>query len=133
MTDPISDMLVRIKNAQRVGHEEVVMPSSKMKFAIAQILEKTGYVSSLERRKKKTKKSEHELLAIVLKYSAGQPALSDMRMISKPSRRMYVNAKEIKPVRSGHGISIISTSKGVMSSRDAQKAGVGGEIICEIW
>lgn len=132
ITDPISDMLVRIKNAQAVGHSEVSIPFSKMKFAIANILKEAGYISAVDRKAKKAKKSEHDYLVLTLKYEDG-PALSGVKIISKPSRRMYVKANEIKPVRSGYGLAIISTSKGIMNSREAQKQRLGGEIICEIW
>lgn len=146
MVDPISDMLIRIKNAQAVRHEQVSMPFSKMKWAVASILKDTGYVSDIERKKKPAKpgrlvsagadsekKSEHEHLILTLKYQQGLGAVSGMKMVSKPSRRMYLKTNEIHPVRSGHGIAILSTSKGVMSSREAKKQGLGGEIICEVW
>lgn len=141
--DPISDMLIRIKNAQAVGHAEVSMPYSKMKFALAGVLKTNGYITEIERRKKparvsaagaaKAKKTEHENLVLGLKYQENTGAISGMKMISVPSRRMYVKATEIKPVRSGHGMAIISTSKGIMDSREAKKQKLGGEIICEVW
>lgn len=131
--DPIADMLIRIKNAQAVRGEQVVMPFSKVKFKIANILKEAGYISEVERKNKKVKKSEHEYLQCLLKYQDNQGALSDVKIISRPSRRMYIKAKDIKSVRSGHGLAIISTSKGIMSSKEAKKAGLGGEIICEIW
>ncbi len=131
--DPISNMLNQIKTAQAVRHEQVLIPFSKMKFAIANVLVRTGYIASVERKKKKVKKTEHEYLLLTLKYVDGSAAISGIRMISRQSRRMYLAADEIKPVRSGLGLSVLSTSKGVMSSHDARKARVGGEIICEIW
>ena len=143
VTDPISDMVIRIKNAQAVGHEQVSMPFSKMKLAIAMILKNAGYVSDIERKKKSVskgqglvaggKKTEHEYLIITLKYDDSLGAISGMKMISRPSRRMYTKADEIKPIRSGHGLSIISTPKGIMNSHEAKKQRLGGEIICEIW
>lgn len=133
MTDPISDMLVQIKNAQAVGHEQVVLPFSKVKFRIAEILKSAGYLSMVERRHKKAAKAEHEYLYLTLKYQDNQGALSGIKIISKPSRRMYIKAKEIKPVRSGFGLAIISTPKGIMDSKEARKSGLGGEIICEVW
>ena len=133
MTDPIADMLIRIKNAQAVGHGEVSIPFSKMKFAIANVLKAAGYVGDVERKKKAYKKSEHEFLVLQLKYHEQMGALSGAKMISRQSRRMYIKADEIKPVRSGHGLAIISTPKGIMDSKTARKEHVGGEIICEIW
>lgn len=131
--DQIADMLIRIKNAQAVRGEQVVMPFSKVKFKIANILKEAGYISEVERKNKKVKKSEHEYLQLMLKYQDNQGALSGVKIISRPSRRMYLKAKDIKSVRSGHGLAIISTSKGIMNSKEAKKAGLGGEIICEVW
>ena len=131
--DPIADMLIRIKNAQAVRGEQVVMPFSRVKFKIAGILKEAGYISEIERKIKKAKKAEHEYLQLTLKYQDNQGAMSGVKVISRPSRRMYIKAKEIKSVRSGYGIAIISTSKGIMNSREARKLGLGGEIICEVW
>lgn len=131
--DPIADMLIRIKNAQAVKGEQVVMPFSKVKFKIANILKEAGYISEVERKSKKAKKAEHEYLQLTLKYQDNQGAMSGVKIISRPSRRMYIKAKEIKPVRSGYGIAIISTSKGIVNSREAKKLDLGGEIICEVW
>ena len=131
--DPIADMLIRIKNAQAVKNEQVVMPFSKVKFKIAGILKEAGYVSEIERKKKKAKKSEHEYIQLTLKYQDGQGVLNGLKIISRPSRRIYVKAKEIKPVRSGHGLAVVSTSKGIMNSKEARKFNLGGEMICEIW
>lgn len=135
MTDPISDMLIRIKNAQAVSHDQVLMPFSKMKFAIANVLKSSGYIAEVDRKNKTSgrKKTEHEFLLLTLKYNDGFGALQGLRIISKPSRRMYVKASDLKPVRSGKGVAIISTSKGIMDSREARKQKLGGEIICEIW
>jgi small subunit ribosomal protein S8 len=131
--DPISDMLIRIKNAQAVKSEQVVMPFSKVKLKIAGILKEAGYLYDVERKSKKAKKAEHEYLQLTLKYQDGQGALNGVKIISRPSRRMYVKSKDIKPVRSGFGLAVISTPKGIMNSREARKAGLGGEIICEVW
>ncbi len=131
--DPIADMLIRIKNAQAVRGEQVVMPFSKVKFKIANLLKEAGYISEVERKNKKAKKAEHEYLQLTLKYLDNQGALSGVKIISRPSRRMYIKAAEIKPIRSGYGMGIVSTSKGIMSSREAKKLGLGGEIICEVW
>ena len=131
--DQIAGMLIRIKNAQAVKGEQVVMPFSKVKFKIASILKEAGYISEVERKNKKVKKSEHEYLQLTLKYQDNQGVLSGVKIISRPSRRMYIKAEEIKSVRSGYGLAVISTSKGIMNSREARKLGLGGEIICEVW
>ncbi|HAU07385.1 MAG: 30S ribosomal protein S8 [Candidatus Yanofskybacteria bacterium GW2011_GWF1_44_227] len=133
MTDPISDMLIVIKNAQAVKKEQVVIPFSRMKLAIAKVLKDSEFITDYEKKAKKIKNSEHDFLYITLKYEDNHGAISDIKLVSKPSRRMYLGAKEIRPVRSGYGIGILSTSKGVMSSIEARKSGLGGEIICEIW
>ena len=131
-------MLIQIKNAQTVGHEQVVLPFSKMKLRIAEILKNRGYLADVERKNKparpgKGKKSEREYLYMTLKYQDNQGALSGIKIISRPSRRMYIKAKEIKPVRSGYGLAIISTPQGVMDSKEARKNNLGGEILFEVW
>src|SRR3989344_668702 len=115
--DPIADMLIRIKNAQAVKGEQVVMPFSKVKFKIANILKEAGYISGIERKKKSSakggsasggKKAEHEYFQLTLNYKDNQGALSGVKIISRPSRRMYIKAKDVKQVRSGYGLAIIS-------------------------
>lgn len=130
---PTADMLTQIMNAQAVNKESVTLPFSKMKFDIANIMKSSGYLSGIERKKKKTKKSEQEILTLTLKYDENGPAISGVKLISRPSRRMYIKASQIKPVRSGYGIAVISTPKGVMSSKEARKQKLGGEILFEIW
>ena len=127
--DPVSDMLIRVKNAQKAGHESVSMPFSKFKFAVAKILEKNGYVGDVSRRGKKIKK----FIEINLLYKDKTPRISAIKRISKPGKRVYLSKKEIKPVRQGYGMSIISTPRGLMTDREAKKEGVGGEIIAELW
>ena len=122
--DPIADMLIRIKNAQAVKGEQVIMPCAKVKFRIANILKEAGYISEVERKNKKLKKTEHEYLQLTLKYIDNQGAFSGVKIISRPSRRMYVKAKDIKSVRSGYGLAVVSTSKGIMSSKEARKLGL---------
>ncbi len=136
VTDPISDFLIRIKNSQKVFHDQVLIPFSKMKFAMANVLKNDGYLTEVERKKKSVssgKKIEHEFLLLTLKYNDGEGAIQDIKIISKPSRRMYIKAEDIRPVRSGYGLAIVSTSQGIMNSRDARKQKLGGELICEIW
>lgn len=121
-------MLVQIRNAQNVGHEEVVVPYSKIKHDIASVLVKAGYLKTVDKKNKKSKKSELPYLHLTLGN-----VITGARLISKPSRRMYAGKDELTRVRNGFGIAIMTTSKGVMTSADARKAGVGGEIIFEIW
>jgi small subunit ribosomal protein S8 len=126
-------MLSQLKNAQARGHAEVILPFSKIKFDIAEILKEKKFISEVEKRKRKTKKSEFDILAIILKYENGVGPITDMKMVSKPSRRMYSGKDKLQKVKNGYGISIISTSKGIMVGDDAKKAGVGGEVLFEIW
>lgn len=139
MIDPIADMLTRIRNASLVKKEEVVLPMSKVKFNIAKILEKEGFVSSVSivsggEDLKKNKASKFDQIKIVLKYGEdGQPKVTLLKRVSKPGRRIYVDKDSINRVLNGFGISIISTSKGIMTGREAQRQKIGGELICEIY
>ena len=126
MVDSIADMLNRIRNSQAVSHPTVSFPFSKLKYEIAMILKKEGFVREVEKKGKKQKKT----LEISLKYP---PVISNLKRISKPGRRIYVPAKQIKRVQAGYGIAIISTSKGLMTNKEARKRKLGGEILCEIW
>ncbi len=126
-------MLIRIKNAQSVKQEHVLVPMSKAKFKVAEILKEAGFLTNVEKKTKKGRKSEHEYIVIQLKYKDGYEGLNGVKIISKPSRRIYIGAKDIKPVRSGHGISVLSTPKGIMSSGEAKKQNVGGELLFEVW
>jgi len=131
--DPIADMMTRISNAQAVHNERVLIPFSKMKQRIAQVLSEAGYVAETEKKTKKAKKAEVDWLEIVLKYEDGQGAISGIRIVSKPSRHLYERAKDIKQVRSGFGVAVMSTPKGIMTSKEARKENVGGEVLFEIW
>lgn len=133
MIKSVIDMLIRIKNAQQAKHEHVLVPLSKAKLQIADILKEAGFLTNVEKKIKKTRKSEHEYVSIQLKYKDGNEGISGINIISKPSRRIYVGAKDIKPVRSGYGISILSTPKGMMVSSEARKQNLGGELLFEIW
>lgn len=130
---PIANMLIEIKNAQSRGREEVVVPFSKVKFAIAEVLKNKGFVSEVENKKKKGRKGELDFIRIGLKYENNEGMISEVKMISKPSRRVYSGNEDLKRVRNGFGISVVSTSKGIMSGEDAKRAKIGGEVICEIW
>jgi small subunit ribosomal protein S8 len=135
--DPISDMLTTIKNAQAVKKDTVDVPFSKMKFEIAKILEKEGFIEKVEKIKKKIQKGRKKpkpFLRIKLKYDENKVgAISDIKRISKPGQRIYLPYKKIKKVKGGYGIAIISTSKGIMSDKEARRKKVGGEVICEVW
>jgi small subunit ribosomal protein S8 len=131
--DPISDMLTRITNAQAARKEQAAVPFSKVKFQIANLLKSAGYLSDVERVTRKAKTAEIEWLDLKLRYNDQGGAISGVRIISRPSRHLYTKADEIRPVRSGFGTAVISTSQGVMMSKDAKKANLGGEIMFEIW
>ena len=132
MTDPVSDMLARIRNAALARHEIAHVPASRIKLAVAELLKREGYISDV--RKEKWGKSQHEGLAIVLKYGRDrQCAFKGLRKVSKPGRRVYVRHDNIPRVLSGLGTSILSTSSGLMTDGDARKKKVGGELLCEVW
>jgi small subunit ribosomal protein S8 len=126
MTDPVSDMLTRIRNAQMVGHMEVVMPASRLKAAIAQVLKDEGYVEDFALRENGAKKELH----IGLKYYAGRPVIERLERVSKPGLRVYKGREDIPRIMNGLGVAILSTSRGVMTDRKARADGVGGEILC---
>ena len=130
MTDPIADMLTRIRNALKVQHEYVDIPGSKMKLRIAEIMKLEGYINNFQVISEGPKKT----IRIFLKYDEkGRPVIEGLKRVSKPGRRDYAGYKEIPKVLNGYGINIVSTSKGIMTDREARKARVGGEIICSIW
>ena len=131
--DPISDMLTRLTNAQAVRHETVAVPFSTVKFKIAQLLKDAGYLTEVDRKKRKAKKAEVEWLDLKLRYEDGRGAITGIRLVSRPSRHIYTKAKEIRPVRSGYGLAVVSTPKGIMSGTAARKENVGGEVMFEIW
>ncbi len=155
MTDPITDMLNRIRNAQAVFHQTVDIPFSKQIYEIAKILEQEGFIEKAEKKGKTTQK----ILKIDLKYQTSRPAfsgtpcnsegikknnsltgtrqlkpvISGLKRISKLGQRIYIKSRDIKSVRQGYGIAIISTPKGLMTDKEARKKKLGGEVICEIW
>ncbi|MCK6438006.1 30S ribosomal protein S8 [Rivihabitans pingtungensis] len=126
MHDPISDMLTRIRNAQRADKASVSMPSSKLKVAIAQVLKDEGYVEEFAVRAEDNK----PVLDIQLKYYAGRPVIERIERVSRPGLRIYKGSNDIPKVMNGLGVAIVSTSKGVMTDRKARAAGVGGELLC---
>ncbi|MDD5145815.1 MAG: 30S ribosomal protein S8 [Candidatus Pacebacteria bacterium] len=129
MSDSISDLLTSIKNAQAVSKETVVIPFSNLCYSISQVLEKEGLVSKIEKKGKKTKK----VIEITLRYEEKTPVISGIERISRPGQRIYIKNKEIRPIRGGYGLAIISTSKGLLTNKEAKKQKLGGELICEIW
>jgi small subunit ribosomal protein S8 len=126
MSDPIADMLIRIRNAQLVGHTEVAMPASKLKASIAQVLKDEGYIEDFALRDNGAKKE----LRIGLKYYAGRPVIERLERVSKPGLRVYRGRDDIPRVMNGLGVAILSTSRGVMTDRKARADGVGGEVLC---
>lgn len=129
MTDPIADMLTRIRNAQRARKKTAVVPLSKLKLRIAEILLAEKYIEALHT----DATAKPALLVLTLKYSGKDPAIRSIKRESKPGFRMYRSADEILSIASGYGISILSTSKGLMTNREARKQGIGGEIICSVF
>ena len=126
MTDPIADMLTRVRNAQAVGKTVVSMPSSKLKTSIAQVLKDEGYIEGFSVRDKDGKPE----LEVSLKYYAGQPVIEKIERISSPGLRVYKGRDDLPKVMNGLGVAIVSTSKGVMTDRKARASGIGGEVLC---
>ncbi len=125
MTDPISDMLVRLQNASRVGHTAVTLPYSAMKQSIAKVLEKEGYIADA--------KKKDNTLTMSLLYKNSRPVINGVKRISKPSRRMYLGVRDIHQVKRGAGLLVISTPAGVLAGKEARAKRVGGEPLFEIW
>lgn len=130
MNDPIADLLTRIRNAVSAKHNTVLVPSSRLKREILDVLKREGYIVDYTEAGEAPKKT----LRIVLKYTGNrEPILKSCQRVSKPSLRRYAGSQDIKQVRSGLGISIVTTSKGVMTGRQARSQNIGGEVLCEIW
>lgn len=128
MSDPLADMITRIRNGQAAGKAEVSMPSSKLKVAVSQVLQQEGYIEGYSVQENGTKPT----LTVTLKYYKGQPVIESLQRVSKSGRRVYQPKDELPAPLGGLGISIISTSKGVMTDRDAREAGHGGEVLCTV-
>ena len=128
MQDPVSDMLTRIRNAHHRSHPEVMMPASKLKASVAKVLQEEGYIAAYS-----VSEEVKPSLTIELKYFEGRPVIEEIERISKPSLRQYVGASDLPKVRSGLGIAVVSTSKGVMTDRAARAAGIGGEVLCTVF
>ena len=129
VTDPIADMLTRIRNANQMRYKEVEVPASKIKIEIARILKEEGFISDYKIKKNNIQ----DILVLYLKYSGKVSVITGLKRISKPGLRVYAKAEEIPTVLSGLGIAIISTSKGLMTDKDARKASLGGEVLAYIW
>ena len=130
ISDPIADMLTRIRNAIMARHDSVLIPASRMKLGIARVIKNEGFITDYEVLRSKP----HRVIKIYLKYSGkNQPVLSGLERISKPGLRMYVQRKEIPRVYGGLGIAILSTSKGMMTGQQAWRRGIGGELLCNVW
>ena len=130
VTDPIADMLTRIRNAVAVGHERVAMPSSKLKVNIARILADEGFIDRYE----VSENGHHSELELVLRYAERRrPVIEGLKRVSRPGHRVYKGATELPRVQGGLGVAVVSTSKGLMPDREARKRRLGGEVICEVW
>ena len=129
VTDPIADMIVRIKNAGDARKASVAVPYSKMKLAIAELLHKEGYVKSVSKKGKKIAKS----IELELVYEEGRPRVQGFERVSKLSKRVYAKARDIRPVKSGYGLLVLTTPKGIVSDKEAKEANMGGEALFKIW
>jgi small subunit ribosomal protein S8 len=130
MTDPIADMLTRIRNSQMRGKSVVLTPASKLRVRVLEVLADEGYIRGFEETKGE---DGHPAIEISLKYYEGEPVIRELKRVSKPGRRVYMGVNDIPSVRQGLGVSIVSTSKGVMSDANARAANVGGEVLCTIF
>ncbi len=130
MTDPIADMLTRVRNAAAVGHKTVVLPSSKMKESLAEILVSEGYIDRYEVKEAGAGKQ----LTLVMRYGDRRnPAITGLNRVSKPGHRIYRGASDIPRVQGGLGVAVVSTSQGLLPDREARRRRLGGEIVCEVW
>tara|TARA_Y100001970_G_scaffold291863_1_gene430728 strand:+ start:1355 stop:1753 length:399 start_codon:yes stop_codon:yes gene_type:complete len=132
MTDPVADMLTRIRNANQAMHEGVVMPSSKQKIALADLLKEEGYIADFD--VSASEKSTGDVLSITMKYTdSRERVISGLRRVSKPGLRVYTKSDKIPRVLGGLGVAVVSTSKGLMSDREARRRRMGGEVLCYVW
>ena len=128
-TDPIADMLTRIRNASSAKKSELVLPYSKFKASLAELLKKEGFVSAFNELT-----GDHKLLQVHLKYSVeGEAVITGIKRVSKPGQRIYVPAEKIPRTNSGYGITVVSTSRGLMTDKQARKEKIGGEVVCQVW
>jgi len=130
LTDPVADMLARIRNAGRARHQLIELPASKLKRAVAEVLADAGYLEDVRSETREGKST----LVLGLRYDEdGDPLIDGLRRVSRPGRRVYVNAEQVPQVRRGLGMAVLSTSRGVLSDRAARTERVGGEVLCEVW
>ncbi len=130
MSDPIADLLTRMRNALSAGHSRVDVPASRIKEDICNVLQEQGYILGYTIVGEGARKT----LQISLKYDVdGRPTIREIKRISKPSLRVYARSRDLRPVRGGLGMSIVTTSQGVMTAKQARKAGIGGEVLCQVW
>ncbi len=129
VSDPVADFINRIKTAQMAGLPSCTVPFSQMKMNIAEVLVREGYLAGAEKRGKKVKK----FIDLTLKYNAGKPEVRGVARLSKPSRRVYLHVSDIRPVKQGHGVLVLSTPQGLMTGKEAVKARVGGEALFSMW
>lgn len=129
MTDTVADIIIRVKNSYLARHEQVTVPASGLREQVARVLVETGYLENVERVAKKPQ----DELVLTLRYINGKPALTDVKRISKPGRRMYSGAGKLPRILSGYGTAVISTSKGVMTAQKARSENIGGEVLFSIW
>jgi len=132
MSDPIADLLTRLRNGLQAGHPTVDIPASRLKEQICEVMKKEGFIKKYDVKDAEDSKRRH--IRVALKYRADRkPVIQGLRRVSKPSLRVYMRSSELRPVRSGVGVSIVSTSKGLMTGRQARAEHIGGEVLCEIW
>lgn len=130
MTDPLADFLTRIRNAQRAGHEKVEVPSSKLKMGVAKVLKREGFIKNY----KLIQDNKQGILRVYLKYTDDdEPVIRGLRRISKPGRRVYAGYESIPPVKGGFGVTVLSTSQGIITDKEAVARKVGGEVLCQVW
>lgn len=130
LTDPIADMLTRIRNAGQARHRDVTCASSRVRLAVARVLAEEGFLGTV---KVEAREGRPALVMGVRYDESGKPVIDGIRRVSRPGRRVYVGCGEIRKVRNGLGVAVVSTSRGVLSDRAAREAGVGGEVLCEVW
>ncbi len=130
--DSVGDALIRIKNGYMAGKVETVIPYSKLVLNLCKLLEKEGFIGSVEKNLPAGRQGDREI-KVALKYEGREPALTDLKRVSKPGLRVYKGVKEIRKVLNGYGIAVISTPKGLMTDKEARKSGVGGEVMAEVW
>ncbi|MDD5605825.1 MAG: 30S ribosomal protein S8 [Patescibacteria group bacterium] len=131
VNDPISDLITRLRNGLSVNKSYVLVPDSKLRIGILQVLKDQGYITDFS--KTAVKQDQHEQIKVVLKYADGQPVIEGIERISKPGQRIYVASNRLERVLGGVGVAVLSTSQGVMTDSQARKAGVGGELLFKVW